>query len=185
MEIFDHTKIQKIFYVSKTGVFNMIEKTLVLLKPDAVQRCLAGEIISRFEKAGLKIIGMKMVWIDENFAKKHYTEDITKRRGEKVRNNLLKYIVEGPVVALALQGINVVEVVRKIVGGTEPSTAPPGTIRGDYAHHTFGYADTKDIAIKNLIHASGNKEDAKYELSLWFTNNELHDYKTVHDIHVL
>ena len=109
----------------------MIEQTLVLLKSDAVERALIGKIIERFENAGLKIIGMKMQWIDVEFAKKHYTEDIAKRRGEHVREWLLEYLTEGPVVALALEGLHAIEIVRKIVGGTEPRTAPPGTIRSD------------------------------------------------------
>lgn len=160
----------------------MIERTLVLLKPDAVQRTVCGEIISRFEKAGLKIVGMKMHWSNEEHAKKHYTEDITIRRGEAVRNRLLKFITEGPVIAIVLEGINAVEVVRKLVGGTEPRTALPGTIRGDYAHQSYDDADAKNIAVKNLIHASANKEEAQTEISLWFAQNELHSYKTVNDV---
>jgi nucleoside-diphosphate kinase len=162
----------------------MIERTLVLLKPDAVQRAVCGEIISRFEKVGLKIVGMKMHWSDESHAKKHYTEDITIRRGESIRNRLLKFLKEGPVVAIVLEGINAVEVVRKIVGGTEPKTALPGTIRGDYAHQSYDYADKKEIAVRNLIHASSSKEEAVTEIALWFAQNELHSYKTVSDVFV-
>ena len=163
----------------------MIERTLVLLKPDAVQRCLMGEILTRFEKAGLKAIGMKMVWANEEFAKGHYTEDITKRRGEFVRNKLIKFLQEGPVLAMCLEGVNAIEVVRKIVGGTEPKAALPGTIRGDYAHHSYEWADSHEIAIKNLIHASSDKEFAESEIKLWFKAEELHSYKTVHDFHTL
>ncbi|MDO8647418.1 MAG: nucleoside-diphosphate kinase [Candidatus Diapherotrites archaeon] len=158
----------------------MIEKTLVLLKPDAVQRSLAGEIISRFERAGLKIIGMKLVHIDKEFARKHYTEDVAKRRGEQVRNWLIEYITEGPVVALVLEGVDAIDHVRKLTGVTEPKSAAPGTIRGDYAHMSYGHADEKKIPIKNLVHASGNKEDAEFEVPLWFSESELFDYKTVH-----
>jgi len=163
----------------------MIDRTLVLLKPDAVQRCLAGEIIQRFERAGLKIVGMKMVWANKEHAMKHYTEDIAKRRGEWVREKLLKFITEGPIIALALEGVNSVEVVRKIVGTTEPKSALPGTIRGDFAHHSLEYCDEKKEAARNLIHASGNNEEAKSELNIWFTEKELHSYKTVHDYHVM
>ena len=163
----------------------MIEKTLVLIKPDGVQRGLIGRILARFEDVGLKIIGMKMVWIDKEFAKQHYTEDITIRRGEKVRNLLLDFIVEGPVVALCIEGINAIENVRKMVGSTEPKAALPGTIRGDFSHVSFAYADTKSQAIKNLIHASADAKDAAVEVKLWFTARELHTYKSVHDIHVL
>ena len=138
--------------------------------------------MTRFEDAGLKIIGMKQVWIDKEFAKKHYTEDITKRRGETVREQLLNYIIEGPVVAFVLEGINAIENVRKIVGGTEPKSSPPGTIRGDFAHISFSYADKNKIAVRNLIHASGNEEDAKNEVKLWFNEKELHSYKTIQDL---
>lgn len=158
-----------------------MEKTLVLIKPEGVQRHLVGKIISRFEDAGIKIIGMKQVWVDQEFAKKHYTEDIAERRGEKVRTMLLDYITEGPVVAICFEGVNVIENVRKIVGGTEPKSAPPGTIRGDFAHVSFAYADAKEIPVKNIIHASGNEEDAKHEVTLWFSEKELHSYKTVQD----
>jgi nucleoside-diphosphate kinase len=158
-----------------------MEKTLVLIKPEGVQRHLVGKIISRFEDAGLKIIAMKQVWVDKEFAKKHYTEDIAERRGEKVREMLLDYITEGPVVAMVLQGVNAIENVRKIVGGTEPKSSPPGTIRGDFAHVSFAHADSNNIPVKNLIHASGNEEDAKNEVPLWFSEKEMHDYKTVQD----
>ena len=163
----------------------MIERTLVLIKPDGVQRALVGDIVSRFEKAGLKIVGMKMVWCDREHAMKHYTEDITIRRGEFVRNKLLNFLTQGPVVAMCYEGIGVVEVVRKIVGGTEPRTAAPGTIRGDYSHMSYDYADSKNKAIPNLIHASGNREEAKTEIELWFKPEEIHSYKISHEDHVL
>ena len=162
----------------------MIERTFVAIKPDGVQRSLVGEVLGRFEKAGLKIIGIKMQWIDKDFAKKHYTEDIEKRRGKKVRDLLMDYIVEGPVVAMVLEGIHAIEIVRKIVGGTEPKTALPGTIRGDFCHVSYDYADKQELAIRNIIHASGNKEDAEYEIKLWFKDNELHSYKNSHDLHI-
>ncbi len=159
----------------------MIERTLILIKPDAVQRCLSGEIISRFERTGLKIIGMKMQWVDKEFAKKHYTEDIAIRRGEHVRMMLLDFITAGPVIAIALEGIEAVEIVRKMVGATEPRAALPGTIRGDFCHMSYGYADKNKRTIPNAIHASGNKEEAKTEVALWFSDKELHTYKTVHE----
>ena len=163
---------------------NIIEKTLVLLKTDAVERGLIGKIIERFENAGLKIIGMKMQWIDVDFAKKHYTEDIAERRGEHVREWLLQYITEGPVVAMVIEGLHAIETVRKIVGPTEPRTAAPGTIRGDFALHSYDFADDKKVSIRNLIHASGDKKDADYEIKLWFKSEELHSYETVHEKHV-
>ena len=157
------------------------QRTFVLLKPDAIERSLVGKILSRFEETGLKIVAMKMVWADEEFASKHYTDDITKRRGEKVRNNLLKYIAEGPVIAFVLEGIGAIENVRKMVGPTEPSKAAPGTIRGDFGHFNFANADKRDIAIKNIIHASGDEKDAEHEIKLWFNEKEMHTYKTVQD----
>ena len=158
-----------------------MEKTLILIKPEGVQRHLVGKIIARFEDAGLKIIGMKQVWVDKKFAEKHYTEDITKRRGQRVRDNLLKYLTEGPVVAIVLEGVNAIENTRRIVGGTEPKSSPPGTIRGDFAHVSFAHADANNIPIKNLIHASSDEKDAKNEVALWFTKKELHTYKSVQD----
>lgn len=163
----------------------MIQRTLVLLKPDAVQRQLMGRIIQRFEDAGLKIVGMKLVRVDKKFAEKHYTEDVAKRRGDPVRKMLLEYLTEGPVLAVCLEGIEAVELVRKMVGPTEPKSAPPGTIRGDFAHQSFVYADNKKIPIKNLIHASGNEKEAKEEIALWFLKEELQSYSSVHDLHVL
>ena len=159
----------------------MMERTLVLLKPDAVKRSLMGEIISRFEKVGMKIIGMKMVWVDKDFAKKHYKAHVEK----KFYLGLEAMITEGPVVAMVIEGLHSIVSVRKMVGGTEPKMAQPGTIRGDYAHHSYEYTDKKGIAIKNLIHASGNKKDAEYEIKLWFEEKELHSYDTVHEIHTL
>src|SRR3989339_1028267 len=144
-----------------------MQRTLVLIKPEGVKRHLVGKIISRFEDAGLKIIGMKQVWVDKEFAKKHYTEDIAERRGTKVREMLLDYIIEGPVVAFVLEGVNAIENVRKIVGGTEPKSAPPGTIRGDFAHVSYKYADERGIGIFNLIHASATPDEAEVEINVW------------------
>jgi len=163
----------------------MIQRTLVLLKPDAVQRGLIGRIIMRFEDAGLKIVAMKMIWPDEELARKHYDEDLERRRGKKVRDLLVKFLTEhGPVVAMVLEGVEAVEVVRKMVGGTEPKSALPGTIRGDFAHLSFEYADQKSKAVPNLIHASGTPEEAEKEISIWFDKEEIHSYQTVHEKHV-
>jgi|SRR3989344_1697227 len=161
----------------------MIEQTLVLIKPDGVKRALIGKVISRFEDAGFKIAGMKMQWIDEDFAKKHYTkEDIAKRHGDKIWKTMLKYILEGPVIAIVLEGDRAVEVVRKIVGSTFPNEALPGTIRGDFAHISREHANSKDMQVYNVIHASANSQDAKKEVPLWFTKKELHSYKTAHEM---
>ncbi len=163
----------------------MIQQTLVLVKPDGVSRGLIGEIIKRFEQRGLKIIGLKLTQVDKDVAKKHYTEDIAERRGEAVRTRLLDFLTSGPVVAIAVQGVNAIENVRKLVGDTESKSALPGTIRGDYSHVSFEYADKKEIPVKNIIHASGNEEDAKNEMALWFSVDELHDYPRAEDSHVL
>ena len=157
-----------------------MERTLILIKPDGIQRSLAGAIITRFEQAGLKIVGMKMIWIDKEFSKKHYSAHLKK----PFYPGLEKMITEGPVLAFVLEGLHAVEIARKIVGPTEPRKAQPGTIRGDFAHHSYEYTDKKGIAIKNLIHASGTKDEAKKEIILWFKDNELHSYKTVHEKHV-
>jgi len=163
----------------------MIEKTLVLIKPDGVERGLIGEIISRFEKRGLKIAGMKMVRVNKKLAMKHYTEDITKRRGEHVRNRLMDFVVDNHVIAICLEGVDAVENVRSMVGETEPRSALPGTIRGDYSHISYKYADKKKIVVPNLVHASANKKEAEYEINLWFSQEELFSYENVHDKHVI
>ncbi len=158
----------------------MIERTFVMLKPDAVQRQLVGRIMQRFEDAGLKIVGMKMKFIDEEFSKKHYKDHVDK----PFFKGLDEFVREGPVIAIVIEGINAIENVRRIVGSTEPKSAMPGTIRGDFAHVSYAYADEKGKAVKNLIHASGNKEDAEYEINLWFKPEEIHTYNTVHERHV-
>ena len=158
-----------------------LQRTFVMIKPDGVERGLVGECLSRFERCGLKIIGMKMLWVDNAFAQCHYTEDIAKRRGEKVHKNLLKFITEGPVVAMALEGVDAIAVVRKMAGDTEPAKALPGTIRGDYAHISILHADERNKAIPNIIHASSDEQDAATELTLWFTDKELHSYHHSHE----
>jgi nucleoside-diphosphate kinase len=158
-----------------------MERTLVLIKPDGVFRHLIGKIISRFEDIGLKIIGLKMIWVDENIAKKHYREDVAERHGKKVRNELITYLKEGPVIAMVLEGADAIKVTRKIVGSTYPNESPAGTIRGDFVHISKEYGNRKGIMIKNLIHASGNKEEADIEIPLWFDKKELHSHKTIRD----
>lgn len=157
------------------------ERTLVLIKPDGIIRQLIGRILTRFEDAGLKIIGMKMLWIDEKHASEHYQKDIAEKHGERVRNGLIKYIKEGPVIAFVLEGVDTIAVTRKIVGSTYPNESQPGTIRGDFAHISKEYANAKEVNVRNLIHASADKKDAKREISLWFNPKELHSYKTAHD----
>jgi len=159
----------------------MIEQTLVLVKPDGVARGLIGGVIGRFEQRGLKIVGLKLVSIDKDFSKKHYSDHLDKDFYE----GLEKFIVSGPVVAIVVEGVDAIENVRKLCGDTESKAALPGTIRGDYSHVSYSHADEKEIAIKNLIHASGNKEDAEKEVALWFSIDELHSYKRAEDEHVL
>lgn len=154
----------------------VVERTFVAIKPDGVQRQIMGDVISRFEKAGLKFVGVKMVHADKNFAKAHYAEHL-----EKPFYKLLeKYITSGPVLAFVLEGVNAVETVRKIVGSTEPSKSLPGTIRGDYAHMNYARGDKHDFGVVNIIHASANLQDAQKEIHLWFSDSELYTYDTVH-----
>lgn len=162
---------------------NTQERTLIILKPDAVQRGLVGEILSRFEKVGLKIVGAKMLKPDYDHFYKHY-EDIGKmisRRGKKIFDVTLEMMSSGPVIAYVLEGIEAVSLVRKMVGGTEPKSALPGTIRGDYAHMSYAHGDANELGIPNLIHASGDTEEAKQEIKHWFSENELFEYETVHE----
>ncbi len=159
-----------------------MERTLVLLKPDALQRGLVGEITNRFEKAGLKIVGLKMLSPDEGHYHKHY-EDIgtlISRRGEEVYRRNADFMMTGPVIALVLEGVQAVATVRKMVGETEPHKAQPGTIRGDYAHITMEHANEKGGGLANLVHASADADEAKKEIDLWFKPAELFDYKTAH-----
>lgn len=150
-----------------------MERTLVLLKPDAVDRGLVGEIMHRFERVGLKIVGLKMVQAERDHAERHYTEDLAIRRGQHVRDMMITMLMEGPVVALCLEGIDSVELVRKMVGGTEPKAAAPGTIRGDYSHMSFKHSDEKKIGIYNLIHASSSAPEAEQEIAVWFKPEEM------------
>jgi len=158
----------------------MITRSLILIKPDGVKRGLIGEIISRMEKPGLKVIGMKMVWIDEDFSKKHYSEHI----GKDFYKGLEEFIVSGPIIAIVIEGVDAVKIVRKIVGDTDPQKAMPGTIRGDFAHHHVEYTNKRGKSIRNLIHASSNREEAEKEIHLWFNEEELHDYKISNEDHV-
>ena len=155
-----------------------LERTLLLIKPDAVRRGIAMEVLSRFERAGLKIVGLKMVQVGRAFAEKHYTyEDIAVRHGEAIRNQLLDYITEGPVVVAVVEGIKAVEIVRKLCGTTEPTASAPGTIRGDYCHHGFAFSRAVEQSIRNVIHASASIEEAETEIALWFTASECFDYR--------
>jgi len=152
------------------------------LKPDSVGRSIVWEVISRFERAGLHIVAMKMIRPDEAFLHQHY-EGIGKvlsRHGQKIFDITLKMMATWPIIALVLEWVEVVEYVRKIVWSTEPKSAAPGTIRGDYAHMSYGYADKVEIGIPNLVHASGNVEEAEEEIKHWFSEQEMFDYAPMH-----
>lgn len=182
------------------------EKTLVIIKPDGVQRTLIGEIIRRFEKLGLKLAAMKMLVPEGEFIEKHYTLDPEWRRitGEKtiksydakgieppsrdpleitavILANLKKYMTSGPVVAMVWQGAHSVKIVRKMTGGTEPLTSDVGTIRGDFVLDSYQMSDTDGRAVRNLIHASGSKEEAEKEIAHWFKKDEVINYRLVQD----
>ena len=141
----------------------MTERTLVLIKPDGVQRQLVGRIVDRYEERGLKIVGLKLTWIDRALAERHY--DVHRER--PFFAGLVEFITSGPLVALALEGPNAIAVVRAINGATRPHEAAPGTVRGDYALETA----------QNIVHASDSDETAVAELALWFTPDELVDYE--------
>lgn len=166
---------------------NKPQRTLILLKPDALQRGIIGEIITRFERVGASIVGLKMLVSKEDTARNHYTDDLAQRRGEEVRDLMVNMLMSGPIVAIVAEGIDIVEVTRKMVGATEPKSAAPGTIRGDYAHVSFGAADSSKKGVFNLIHASGSPEEAVTEIAVWFKEDELVDFKpdyagyTVHE----
>ena len=160
-----------------------IERTLILFKPDAVQRGVVGEILTRFERVGLKIVGTKMISPTKEQFHTHYEEigQVITRRGEQVFNNVLENMTDGPVIAMVLEGIEAVDLVRKLVGSTEPKSSAPGTIRGDYSHMSYGYGDEQDKGIPNLIHASGDQSDAEKEIPHWFNDDELYDYNVLNE----
>ncbi|WP_192977996.1 nucleoside-diphosphate kinase [Mammaliicoccus vitulinus] len=139
-----------------------MERTFLMIKPDAVQRNLIGEVVSRLERKGLKLVAAKLFQANEKLAKEHYAEHVEK----PFYNKLVSFITSGPVFAMVVEGKNVVEVTRTIVGETNPTKAAPGTIRGDYGI---------DLG-RNIIHGSDSNESAAREISLWFDESELNDY---------
>ncbi len=182
------------------------ERTLVLIKPDAIQRALIGEIVRRYERLGLKLVGLKMVVPTAEHVEGHYTLDPNWRQvtGEKtiasylsrgfpppskdpleitakILKNLKKYLTSGPIICMVWQGAHAVELVRKITGGTEPRTSPVGTIRGDFVLDSYVMSDADDRAVRNLIHASGSIAEAEMEIPHWFGKKELIDYKVSHE----
>jgi len=189
----------------------MVERTLVVLKPDTIARGLMGQIIARFERVGLKVVAAKMMNVDKDLADQHYPVtrkefiegmgnktlenykelgiDIIKEfgtddpheLGKQIRLWLVDMITEGPVFAFILEGPHATELVRKIVGHTLPLKAAPGTIRADFSFDSSYLANTGRRPIKNLIHASGTKEEADYEIALWFKPDEIHSYERVEE----
>jgi nucleoside-diphosphate kinase len=154
-----------------------IQRTLVLLKPDAVARGLTGRVLARFEDALLKVVAAKMVWMDPEMTRQHYF-DLEDRFGPTVYNSMARFMQSGPVIALVLEGVGAISCVRKIVGPTYPDQAAPGTIRGDFAHMSRDYANANGVAVANLVHASGNPEEAEREIGVWFTKAEMFDYQS-------
>ena len=182
------------------------ERTFVIIKPDGVQRSLIGEVIKRYERVGLKLVGMKFFVPTAEQVKAHYTIDSEWQRktgekaiaayekkgiepptkdpveaGEKILNNLQKYFTSGPVVAMVLQGAHAVALVRKLTGGTEPLTSDVGTILGDFIIDSYQMADLDNRAVRNVVHASGEIEEAEAEIALWFKDEELIQYNIIQE----
>jgi len=160
-----------------------VERTLIIFKPDAVMRGVVGEILTRFERVGLKIVGAKMVQPDYDHFFRHYEGigGLKTRKGDQIFEDTLKLMQSGPVIAMVLEGVEAVELVRKMVGPTEPKAAQPGTIRGDYAHISYAHANDAKMSVPNIIHASADSKEAEQEVAHWFSEGELSDYETVHD----
>jgi nucleoside-diphosphate kinase len=159
-----------------------MERTLIVFKPDAVMRGLVGEILSRFEKVGLKIVAAKMLQPDRDHFFEHYEGigTLKTRKGEEIFETQLNEMQQGPVIAMVLEGVEAVEQVRKMVGPTEPKSAAPGTIRGDYAHMSYGQASGAQRGVPNVMHASADADEASKEIAHWFSESEIVDYDNVH-----
>lgn len=151
------------------GDMENLERTFMLLKPDAVERAVVGEIISRIESTGLHIFALQMLTPSRSLIEKHYPEeDIGKRLGLAMRTKLIDYVCSGPCVACIIAGTNSVAIVRKLVGVTDPAAASPGTIRGDLASASLEHCKKRQQVVRNLVHASASPEEAKEEIGLWF-----------------
>ena len=144
-----------------------LERTLVLVKPDGVQRALVGTIVGRFEATGMKIVGMKLIQVSEDLARCHYAE----HEGKPFYKELVSYITSAPIIVLCLEGPNAIALTRKLIGDRSPSEAFPGTIRGDLSVEVS----------RNLVHASANANDAEREVALFFNDTELIDYERAND----
>jgi nucleoside-diphosphate kinase len=182
------------------------ERTLVIIKPDGIQRTLIGEIIGRYERIGLKLVGMKLMVPTVDMVRQHYTLDpgwmqavgeksikgfVDKGQtppstdpialAENILERLSRYLTAGPVIAMVWQGAHAVKIVRKITGGTEPLTSDVGTIRGDYVLDSYQMSEIDNRSIRNLVHASGSVKEAEDEIKHWFKDEELVDYSIVSD----
>lgn len=182
------------------------ERSLVIIKPDGVQRGLIGEIITRFEKKGLKLVALKMAWPSEEMARKHYEQpaEAAKALGEKtiasykekgipfwtedpmavahdIQKKLVRYLSAGPVVVMVIEGPHTIEYVRKIRGNTSPLKADIGSITADYTVDSYFVSDADERALRNLVHASGNIDEANHEIGLWFKEEEIADYNLAID----
>ena len=180
------------------------EQTLVITKPDGVQRGLIGEVIKRYETCGLKLVALKMLIPTKETVKNHYSIDPEwatktgnktfasyKEKGlpmpgpspeefaENVRRQLMDFMSSGPVVAMVWQGMGAVSIVRKITGSTEPLSSAPGTIRGDYTIDSYTASNVDKRAVRNIIHSSGSVEEAEKEIPIWFSKNEILSYRLV------
>jgi len=158
-----------------------MQKTLIVFKPDAVMRGIVGEILTRFERVGLKIVAAKMLQPDYDHYFQHYEGigTLKTRKGEEIFETQMREMQQGPVIAMVLEGIEAVELVRKMVGPTEPKSAQPGTIRGDYAHMTYGHASAAERGVPNVLHASADAKEAEQEITHWFSDSEIVDYENV------
>jgi len=182
------------------------EKTVVLVKPDGVKRGLVGEVISRFERRGLKIIALEMIWGTKEQMDNHYPKDDkwiarlgektkanyekygvdikdelgtddSKKVGQMIRTWLIDYMTSGPLIKMVVKGIHAVDMVRKIVGNTVPAQSEMGTIRGDFSVDSPTAANRNKRAVRNIVHASETTEEAAHEIEFWFSPEEIHDYK--------
>lgn len=187
------------------------QRALIIIKPDGVQRGLIGRIVSRFEAVGLKIIGLKFIWATSEQIKNHYPEtdvwfktvgertltnyvkkgldakkvfgtDDAISIGKTVKNWLIKYLQESPILVAVVEGYEAIEIVRKISGNTIPLLAAPGTIRGDFSHDNIELANENKRPLRNIIHAADTIEDAEKEIKVWFNNNELFEYERADEV---
>lgn len=180
------------------------ERTLVIIKPDGIQRTLIGEIIKRYERTGLKLVGIKMIIPTAELIEKHYTLDPEWRMKTGLKTiksyedkglvspykdplevtsillkKLVRYMTKGPVIAMVWQGAHAVQIVRKITGGTEPLMSDVGTIRGDFVLDSYSMSDNDGRSVRNLVHASGSPKEAIDEINHWFKKEELYDYRLI------